>query len=97
MIMEPEANYYADPIVVLDFQNLYPSIMWSVEVIIYVSLSGTFPFNEEEDINDQIRNAAFMYPNDPWKEISADAIDLMNNLLQVKTSKHYTVDMSSMA
>lgn len=68
--------------------------MWSVGVIIYVSLSGTFPFNEEEDINDQIRNAAFMYPNDPWKEISADAIDLINNLLQVKTSKRYTVDKS---
>lgn len=46
--------------------------MWSVGVIIYVSLSGTFPFNEDEDINDQIQNAAFMYPPTPWKEISAD-------------------------
>lgn len=46
--------------------------MWSVGVIIYVSLSGTFPFNEDEDINDQIQNAAFMYPSTPWKEISAD-------------------------
>lgn len=46
--------------------------MWSVGVIIYVSLSGTFPFNEDEDINDQIQNAAFMYPSAPWKEISSD-------------------------
>lgn len=46
--------------------------MWSVGVIIYVSLSGTFPFNEDEDINDQIQNAAFMYPPTPWKEISSD-------------------------
>lgn len=44
--------------------------MWSVGVIIYVSLSGTFPFNEDEDINDQIQNAAFMYPPHPWNEIS---------------------------
>ena len=44
--------------------------MWSVGVIIYVSLSGTFPFNEDEDIHDQIQNAAFMYPPNPWKEIS---------------------------
>lgn len=44
--------------------------MWSVGVIIYVSLSGTFPFNEDEDINEQIQNAAFMYPPHPWKEIS---------------------------
>ena len=68
--------------------------MWSVGVIVYVSLSGTFPFNEEEDINDQIQNAAFMYPNDPWKEISTDAIDLITNLLQVKSKKRYTVDKS---
>ncbi|XP_036140651.1 serine/threonine-protein kinase D3 isoform X3 [Monomorium pharaonis] len=68
--------------------------MWSVGVIIYVSLSGTFPFNEEEDINEQIQNAAFMYPPTPWKEISSDAIDLINNLLQVKQRKRYTVDRS---
>ncbi|KAK7573368.1 hypothetical protein V9T40_010559 [Parthenolecanium corni] len=68
--------------------------MWSVGVIIYVSLSGTFPFNEDEDINDQIQNAAFMYPPHPWNEISDDAIDLINNLLQVKQRKRYTVDKS---
>ncbi|XP_028827797.1 serine/threonine-protein kinase D3 isoform X2 [Denticeps clupeoides] len=68
--------------------------MWSVGVIVYVSLSGTFPFNEDEDINDQIQNAAFMYPPAPWKEISAEATDLINNLLQVKMRKRYSVDKS---
>jgi len=46
--------------------------MWSVGVIIYVSLSGTFPFNEDEDILDQIQNAEFMFPDNPWKAISQD-------------------------
>lgn len=68
--------------------------MWSVGVIVYVSLSGTFPFNEDEDINDQIRNAAFMYPAKPWREVSSQAIDLINNLLQVKMRKRYSVDRS---
>ncbi|XP_054474550.1 serine/threonine-protein kinase D3-like isoform X2 [Anoplopoma fimbria] len=68
--------------------------MWSVGVIVYVSLSGTFPFNEDEDINDQIQNAAFMYPSNPWKEISEHATDLINNLLQVKMRKRYSVDKS---
>ena len=63
--------------------------MWSTGVIIYVSLSGTFPFNEDEDINEQIQNASFMYPPHPWKEISSQAIDLINNLLQV--TRHPTV------
>ncbi|XP_030627043.1 serine/threonine-protein kinase D3-like isoform X1 [Chanos chanos] len=68
--------------------------MWSVGVIVYVSLSGTFPFNEDEDINDQIQNAAFMYPPNPWREISSEATDLINNLLQVKMRKRYSVDKS---
>lgn len=68
--------------------------MWSVGVVVYVSLSGTFPFNEEEDIQDQIHNAAFMYPPDPWLEISPEAIDLINNLLQVKQRCRYTSNMS---
>ncbi|KAB1274319.1 Serine/threonine-protein kinase D2 [Camelus dromedarius] len=68
--------------------------MWSVGVIMYVSLSGTFPFNEDEDIKDQIQNAAFMYPACPWSLISAGAIDLINNLLQVKMRKRYSVDKS---
>jgi len=46
--------------------------MWSVGVIIYVSLSGTFPFNEDEDINQQIQNAAFMYPPNPWRDVSKE-------------------------
>ncbi|XP_026893677.1 serine/threonine-protein kinase D2 isoform X1 [Acinonyx jubatus] len=68
--------------------------MWSVGVIMYVSLSGTFPFNEDEDIKDQIQNAAFMYPACPWSCISSGAIDLINNLLQVKMRKRYSVDKS---
>lgn len=58
--------------------------MWSVGVIIYVTLSGTFPFNDGEEISDQIQNAAFMFPQDPWSDISRSAIDLIQRLLQVK-------------
>jgi len=70
--------------------------MWSTGVIIYVSLSGTFPFNEDEDIHEQIQNASFMYPPHPWKEISNGAIELITNLLQVKMRKRYSVDKSLM-
>ena len=68
--------------------------MWSVGVVLYISLSGTFPFNEEEDIQDQIHNAAFMYPQDPWLEILVNAIDLINNLLQVQQRCRFTCDKS---
>ena len=44
--------------------------VWAAGVVLYVTLSGTFPFNEDEDICDQINNASFMYPSNPWKQIS---------------------------
>ncbi|KAL3314818.1 Serine/threonine-protein kinase D1 [Cichlidogyrus casuarinus] len=68
--------------------------MWSVGVIMYVSLSGTFPFNEDEEITDQINNAAFMFPAKPWQEISEQAIDLITKLLQLKLKKRYSVARS---
>ena len=49
--------------------------MWSPGVIIYVSLSGQFPFNEDVDIEDQIKNAQFMYPPKPWSSVSEEAIN----------------------
>lgn len=68
--------------------------MWSVGVIIYVSLSGTFPFNDGEDIQDQITNAAFMYPPETWQDISRHAVYLIDNLLKVKRRLRYSVDRS---
>lgn len=66
--------------------------MWSVGVIIYVTLSGTFPFNEDEDINDQIENAEFMFPAQHWANISGQAISLIKALLQVQRRKRLSVD-----
>lgn len=58
--------------------------MWSAGVIVYVSLSGQFPFNEDVAIEDQIKNAHFMYPDKPWKSISSEAI----NCIKVPRLKH---------
>ncbi|XP_076145017.1 protein kinase D4 isoform X1 [Alosa pseudoharengus] len=65
--------------------------MWAVGVILYVSLSGTFPFNEDEDISQQITNAAFMYPRHPWSLISLEAVSLIKNLLQVVVRRRFSV------
>uniref|UniRef100_A0A3B5M606 Serine/threonine-protein kinase n=1 Tax=Xiphophorus couchianus TaxID=32473 RepID=A0A3B5M606_9TELE len=65
--------------------------MWSVGVIMYVSLSGTFPFNEDEDINDQIQNAAFMYPVNPWKKISKDDFNSVQPVRRQEMTEELTV------
>ena len=68
--------------------------LWSVGVVIYVTLSGTFPFNEEEDIQDQIENADFLYPKALWKDISPESIALINALLQVDSRKRLSAAKS---
>ncbi|CAG2178666.1 unnamed protein product [Oppiella nova] len=35
-----------------------------------------------------------MFPPDPWNQISPDAVNLISNLLQVKTRKRFTVEKS---
>ena len=44
----------------------------------------------QENIRDQSHNAAFMYPPDPWQEISANAIELINNFLWVQQRYRFT-------
>ena len=46
--------------------------MWSMGVIVYVSLSGVFPFEEDHDIYEQIRNSNFMFPADPWETVTPE-------------------------
>jgi serine/threonine protein kinase len=58
--------------------------LWSVGVIIYVTLSGAFPFNDGEEITEQIQNASFMFPPDLWRGVSPLAIDLIQKLLKVE-------------
>ncbi|CAJ0956589.1 unnamed protein product, partial [Mesorhabditis belari] len=66
--------------------------MWSVGVIIYVTLSGTFPFNDGEEISEQIQNAAFMFPSDPWSSVSKQAVDLIQRLLRVNIEERLNIE-----
>jgi len=50
------------------------------------SLSGTFPFNEEEEIKDQIQNAEFMFPADLWSEVSSDGMTASVSVLVIAPS-----------
>ena len=58
--------------------------MWAIGVILYVTLSGTFPFNEGDDITDQLNNRHFMFPADPWREISPLSVNLILSLLRIE-------------
>lgn len=68
--------------------------MWSIGIIIYVTLSGTFPFNEDEDINEQMMNQQtdYIFPSQYWSGVSEEAIYLIRALLQVQRRKRLSVD-----
>ena len=45
-------------------------LRWSMGVIVYVSLSGTFPFEEDRDIYEQIMDSNFLFPADNWENMT---------------------------
>lgn len=57
--------------------------MWSLGVIIYILLCGFPPFYEENNaaLFAAIKAAAYEYPSPYWDNITADAKDLIDNLL----------------
>lgn len=61
--------------------------MWSIGVIIYVTLSGTFPFNEAEQITETCLKPEYLFPIHPWKQIAPEAVDLIQKLLRMDVSQ----------
>ncbi|KAH9689281.1 DNA polymerase zeta catalytic subunit [Citrus sinensis] len=46
LVMEPESGFYADPVVVLDFQSLYPSMMIAYNLCFCTCLGKILPSKE---------------------------------------------------
>ena len=45
LVMEPESRFYTDPVVVLDFQSLYPSMMIAYNLCFSTCLGKVVPDN----------------------------------------------------
>lgn len=46
LVMEPESGFYADPVVVLDFQSLYPSMIIAYNLCYSTCLGKVVPSKE---------------------------------------------------
>uniref|UniRef100_A0A914H2P8 Protein kinase domain-containing protein n=1 Tax=Globodera rostochiensis TaxID=31243 RepID=A0A914H2P8_GLORO len=66
--------------------------MWSIGVIIYVTLSGSFPFNETEPIIERNIRPEFLFPANPWKEIAPEAVDLIQKLLKMNMEERINAE-----
>jgi calcium-dependent protein kinase len=66
--------------------------IWSCGVILYIFLCGYPPFNAETDqeILNKIKVGKFSFPNEEWEHVSAEAKDLIINMLAYDSSKRYS-------
>lgn len=78
-----------------EFYNGKQSDMWSLGVVIYACLSGTFPFHNcfadiLGDLKTQITDANFHFIGNNWENISKDATEVIECLLQVNAYDRWT-------
>ena len=75
---------YAAPEVMLKKGHGKPVDMWSMGVITYTLLCGYSTFRSEnlQDLIDECSNAQVVFHERYWKDVSDDAKDFINHLLQ---------------
>mmetsp|Transcript_1658 Transcript_1658/g.5410 ORF Transcript_1658/g.5410 Transcript_1658/m.5410 type:complete len:282 (-) Transcript_1658:142-987(-) len=89
-------DYYVAPEVLQQAGYTSACDLWSIGVVLYILLSGCPPFFEggEEGISVQRKIIAgkYSFPDKYWAGVSAEAKDLVRNLLQVDPSRRFKVN-----
>ncbi|KAF2146672.1 uncharacterized protein K452DRAFT_348402 [Aplosporella prunicola CBS 121167] len=83
---------YAAPEVMLKRGHGKPVDMWSLGVITYTLLCGYSPFRSESlaDLIEECKNGRVIFHERYWKDVSKDAKDFINCLLQPEPEKRST-------
>lgn len=73
LVMEPESGFYPDPVVVLDFQSLYPSMIIAYNLCYSTCLGKIFPsrstvlgvssYQPDPRILSDLKNGLLLTPN----------------------------------
>ncbi|KAK8155513.1 calcium/calmodulin-dependent protein kinase-like protein [Phyllosticta citribraziliensis] len=83
---------YAAPEVMMKKGHGKPVDMWSLGVITYTLLCGYSPFRSESlaDLIEECKSGRVIFHERYWKDVSKDAKDFINSLLQPDPSKRST-------
>ena len=67
---------------------------WSMGIVLFIMLSGKPPFGgkSNKEIIDNVLRGAYTYSNPVWDNISADAKDLIDKLLERQADMHLTAE-----
>ena len=65
---------------------------WSLGVVMYIILSGYFPFpgNSKSEIYEKVKSGEFSFKNEAFDMVSDSAKDLIRKLLTVDKNKRYS-------
>jgi serine/threonine protein kinase len=87
---------YAAPEVMLKRGHGKPVDMWSLGVITYTLLCGYSPFRSESlaDLIDECKSGRVVFHERYWKDVSKDAKDFINLLLQPDPHRRVTSSVS---
>ncbi|KAK5173450.1 serine/threonine protein kinase [Saxophila tyrrhenica] len=73
--------------------------VWSLGVVLYISLCGFPPFSDElysptnpYNLSQQIKMGRFDYPSPYWDSVGDEALDLIDRMLTVDVDKRITID-----
>lgn len=67
---------------------------WSIGVVLFILLSGTPPFFEDEsqDLFDKIKTCDYNFSESTWKNVSDEAKDLVSKILKADPNERYNTD-----
>lgn len=86
--------YQAPEIICAHGEATSASDIWSLGVVLFIMLSGTFPFNPnngDDRLRRQIQAGNFNFNPHEWKHISSNAKDLVSRMLTVDIEKRITI------
>ncbi|KAH7922538.1 Pkinase-domain-containing protein [Leucogyrophana mollusca] len=81
---------YASPEMLQGKRYLGPEVdVWSMGVILYCLLTGTLPFDDDDEAIMREKVIKGEYEDPEW--LSTDARDLIRNILEIDTTKRFTI------
>lgn len=87
-------QYIAPEVILKSPDTAYTSAvdMWSAGIVLFILLGGYPPFYHEEDAQlfEKIRNINYNFNDVVWRDISAEAKDLISKLLVKEPEKRFT-------